>query len=204
MVRNTRTLGAVVVALVGMAMFPGSLRAQLSPDLQNAAHVGVGYMPNVPVTPLGFSVLAVSPKLFGGAGVQASVRFTTDSPGNSPFFMSGMTVADAEIGFGDLLFEEKSDWLAVNLALVYALSGELALYGGAGYAKEDRYREYFDESRTRGDFGFYWVEDPEASGTRVNVLGGLIFRLTRAVYFQIGAESAPRGGNVGIVIALPL
>jgi hypothetical protein len=103
-----------------------------------------------------------------------------------------------------MLFEERSDWSSFNLALVYAITGELLVYGGAGYSKEEHYREYFDDTQTRGDLGFYWVSDPENSGSRVNVLGGLFFRLARVVMFQAGLQSAPMSANAGVMLAFPI
>jgi hypothetical protein len=162
--------------------------------------VGIGYVASIPTTFLGFSALGVTPKLFGGAGLYADVKLTTSSPGDSPYYMPGVTVADAEVTYGDMLYEEKSDWLSIDMALVYALTDELAVYGGLGYTKKTHYRQYFDDSQTRGNFGFYWVSDPAASGNRINALGGAFLRITRFVVFQLGAASQPPGANVGIAL----
>lgn len=207
MVEKARKRVASSLVLASLLLCSAGLHAQarrpLVPDLRNAPHVGVGYLANIPNTALGFSVLGTTPKLFGGAGLHANVKLTTGSPGDSPHFLPAVSVEQAELDFGDQFFQDESDWLTINLALVYAINGSLAVYGGAGYAKEDRYREYFDDLETRGDNGFYWVSDPDGSGTRVNVLGGMFFRLAKAVFFQLGAETAPPGANAGVTFAFP-
>lgn len=196
-----------VLALWGLALPGASLQAQLEPPgqhLKNSAYLGVGYVTNVPNTYVGFNVLGITPKLFGGAGLYADVKFTTSSPGDDPFFLPGVSVDQAEITWGDQYFGEKSDWLSINLALVYTVTPELALYGGAGYSKETAYREYYDNSETRGNFGFYWIEDTQGSGDRINFLGGGFIRLARVLLFQVGAEAQPLGATIGLTLAFSL
>lgn len=198
---------AFFLVLWGLALPGAGLQGQLEPagpHLRSSAQIGVGYVVNVPNTYVGFNLLALTPKLFGGAGLYGDVKFTASSQGDDPYFLPGITVEQAEVTWGDELFEEKSDWLSINAALVYAVSPELALYGGAGYSRETAYRQYFDNSRSRGEFGFYWIKDPDASGNRVNVLGGGFIRLARALLFQVGAEAQPLGATLGLTLAFSL
>jgi hypothetical protein len=192
------------LALLGISLPGAALQAQaMGPavgDLKGTTYVGIGYVASVPTTFLGFSALVTTPQILGGAGLYADVKLTTGSPGDDPFFLSNVSVADAELTFGDQLFSDESDWVSVNLAMVYAITGEFALYGGAGYSKRDYYRQYYDDSLTRGDLGFYWVADPDNSGTRVNVLGGALLRVTRFALFQLGVESEPLGVDVGLML----
>jgi hypothetical protein len=197
----------LVLALWGLALPGAGLHAQLEPvgpHLRNSAYIGIGYVTNVPNTFVGFNLLGLTPKLLGGAGLYADVKFTTSSPGSQSSFLEGVSVEQAEITFGDQLFEQKSDWLSFNVALVYAVTPELALYGGAGYAKETAYKQYFDNSEIRGEFGFYWIEDPANSGNRVNVLGGGFIRLARFLLFQVGAEAQPLGATLGLTFTFAL
>ena len=187
------------LGLTGLLLSVGDLSGQ---HFRSGFQVGVGWVANVPTSYLGFSVMPVTPSLFGGAGLYADVKLTNDSPKNDVGFLSGVTVEDAELTFGDRLFSDHSDWVTVDLALVYAVAPELVLYGGAGYSKETHYREYFDEAEERGNFGFYWVADPADTGTRVNILGGAIMRLNRYVSFQVGGQTKPVGVNVGVVLTL--
>jgi hypothetical protein len=203
-VRTVRATIGWGVTLVSVSLPGPVLAAQGRPPmvggLRSFPHVGVGYVVSIPTTFLGFSVLGITPKLFGGAGVYADVKLTTSSPGDSPYYLPGVTVADAEVVYGDRLYLEESDWVSVNAAVVYAITDEFALYGGLGYSKETRYRQYYDATQTRGQLGFYWVADPAASGTRVNVLGGAFVRVTRLFLFQMGAEARPLGANLGVTV----
>lgn len=204
MAANGRAMPPWSLALLGISLPGMALQGQgTGPgvgDLRAATYVGIGYVASVPTTFLGFSALVTTPRVLGGAGVYADVKLTTGSPGEDPFFLPGVSVADAEVSFGDLLYHEESDWVSVNLALVYAVTGEFAVYGGGGYSKREHYRQYFDDSQTRGELGFYWVADPDNSGTRVNVLGGALLRVTRFALFQLGVESQPLGVDVGLML----
>jgi hypothetical protein len=205
-VTHVRALIALVLTLAGPSLPVTVLAAQAGrpvvAGLRSSPQLGLGYVANIPTTFLGFSALGLTPKLFGGAGLYADVKLTTSSPGDDPYYLPNVTVTDAEVTYGDMLYEEKSDWLTVNAAAVYAITQELAVYGGLGYAKKTHYRQYYDASQTRGNFGFYWISDPSASGTRVNALGGALMRITRHFVFQLGAESQPAGANVGVAITL--
>ena len=194
-----------LLVLLGLSLSSRPLVAQGTVNLRNSSRVGVGYVANIPNTFLGFSVLGLTDKLFGGAGLYVDFKTTTTDYRSDPDYLAGVTVEDAELAFADLLYNEESEWRSVDVALVYAVTPDLALYGGAGYTRERHFRQYFDDSfpPERGEFGFYWIDDPEASGNRVNLLGGVFFRLTRFALFQLGGELEPPGVTTGIVLTLP-
>ena len=200
---TTNSRASIIMVLLALATLtlPGrNARAQGIPDMRNSSRVGVGYAVNVPNTFVGLTAQGMTPKLFGGAGLYADVKFTPSSPSSDPYYRSDISVLQAENTFSDLRFREQSDWLSINAAFVYAVSSELAVYGGAGYTRERRYRMYFDDSQTRGEMGFYWISDSEASGNRVNLLGGALIRAGRSVIFQMGVESQPKGVTIGIML----
>ncbi len=201
------TYARVVVVSVGVLLAPWSAgRAQTLygvPQLRNSGYLGVGYVASIPEAFVGFTVLGLTPRVLGGTGLYADVKFTPKAP-RDPYFDPSITVDQAQNQFNDFLVEQRSTWLTVNLALVYAATPELGLYGGAGYSRERHYREYFDNSQTRGFDGFYWVADPASSGNRVNALGGILLRAGRNVLFQVGGEAQPRGADVGVMLVLPL
>lgn len=191
---------------MSVALPPATLGAQGMPRLsgphfKNRPILGVGYVANIPATFLGFSALATTPGILGGAGLYAAVKFTSGSPKNTPEFVSTISPSDAELTYGDLNYAADADWFGVDLAVVYAVAPEMALYGGAGYAKRTGYKQYYDDSATRGLEGFYWVADPDHSGNRLNVLGGMLMRVSRFLLFQVGAESQPVGVSVGVTVA---
>ena len=172
-------------------------------DLRNSSTLGFGYVVSVPNMYVGFAALGLSPKFFGGAGLYGDVKFTHDSPGGLPEYRAGISREQAELEYGDHLFEERSAWVAVNLALAYAITREFGLYAGGGYARERHYRLYFDESQSRGLEGFYWIPDDAASGNRVNALAGMLIRAGPHLVFQAGGETRPVGITVGVMLTLP-
>jgi len=193
-----------LLTLTSLSLANRPAMAQGQANLRNSSMLGVGYVANIPNTFLGFSAIGLTPKLFGGAGLYADFKTSTRDLRSDPYYYADVTITQAELEFGDMLFDETSDWLSFNVALVYAVTYDLALYGGAGYTRERHYRRYYDDLGVRGDYGFYWISDQEASGDRVNVLGGVMFRLTRLVMFQFGGETAPTGATMGVIIAFPL
>jgi hypothetical protein len=205
---TARAFATTLSALAATTVTAGALAAQLVPTtgrhLQNSARVGVGYVVSVPNMFVGFSVLGLTPEILGGVGVYADVKASTSSPGSDPYLLDDVTTEQAELTFGDFRFQEESSYLSVNLALLWAFRPELGVYGGAGYTREDRYHEYYDNSETRGNFGFYWVSDPDGSGNRVNLLGGVFFRFGNRVLFQVGLENQPLGVTAGALLTFPL
>jgi len=174
------------------------------PDLRNTTYLGIGYVANLPNTFAGASLLAISPKVLGGAGVYADVKLSTSSLSNDPYYMANVTPNQALLQFGDNLFEDQKTYVTVDLALVYSVTPEFALYGGAGYGHRTQYQHYYDDSEVRGDFGWYWVRNAEESGARINLMGGGFFRLGSWVAFQGGVESQPVGATVGMMLTLPV
>ena len=203
-----RRCARILVSLVaGTLLLPlAELQGQRRgvPDLRNASYLGLGYVGNIPDAMVGGAILALTPKVFGGAGLYADVKFSPTTPARAEEYDSTITVDQADNQYADLLVVEESAWVTVNLALVYAVTAELALYAGAGYARENHYRQYFDDAQIRGLEGFYWIRDPAASGGRVNALGGVLLRAGRHVAFQMGLEAQPRGADVGVMITFPL
>jgi hypothetical protein len=175
---------------------------QLAAHFRSGPQLGVGWVANVPTSYVGFSVMALTPAVLGGGGFYADIKVTSSSPESQAGFLPDVTPQGAELTFGDLLFTDESEWLTIDLAAVYAVTAEFALYAGAGYSDQKHYRQYYDESETRGEFGFYWVSDPEETGTRVNLLGGAIMRVNRLAAFQAGGQTQPAGVNVGVVLTL--
>ena len=201
-----KCVGMMVFLIGGVFLLRGApLQAQrFVTDLRNAPHIGIGYVANIPDAFAGGALMFITPKVLGGAGLYADVKFSPSSPGRVAEYLPTITVDQAENVYGDRLFLQQSAWFTANLAVVYAVTRELALYAGAGYSREHHYREYFDNSETRGLDGFYWVHDPAASGNRINALGGVLLRAGRYVVFQSGVGARPAGVDAGVMFTLPL
>lgn len=194
--------GVVTVPVNDLAAQRFGAQQRVGEHFKSGFQVGVGWVANVPTSYLGFSLMTIAPSILGGAGLYADVKLTTDSPKNAVGYVPGLSVLDAEVTFADRLFGTDNDWFTIDLALVYAVAPELVLYAGTGYSDRGHYREYFDETETRGNFGFYWIDDPSRSGARVNLLGGVIMRLNQYIAFQGGGQTQPAGANVGVVLRL--
>jgi hypothetical protein len=195
-------VGSVALTLPFEPLVAQGRSRAFEPHFKNAGQIGIGWVANVPTSYLGFSALGTTPSILGGLGLYADVKLTTGSPGSEPAFLPDVTPQEAELTFGDQLFRDESDWFTVDLALIYAITPEFALYGGAGYSEETHFRQYFDESETRGEFGFYWVGDADRTGSRTNVLGGAMMRVTRFTVFQAGGQTNPSGVTVGLILTL--
>lgn len=199
-----RCLLALSMLLVTTSVLSAQRGGLMTDHLHNSTTLGLGYVMSVPNAFVGFSALGISPSILGGAGLYADVKFTHDSPGREAEFRDNIDWQDSEFTYGDRLFEERSAWVMVDLALAYAVTRELVLYAGAGYARERHYRNYFDDSLTRGIEGFYWVLEEEESGERVNIIAGMLIRGAPHFLIQVGADGRPRGAGVGIMLTLPL
>ncbi|UCC84105.1 MAG: hypothetical protein JSW46_04015 [Gemmatimonadota bacterium] len=171
-------------------------------DFEIVPHWAVGYVVNAPTQLVGFGGVTFGPHL-AGWGVYVDAKFTLDSPKGESNFDPSLTPEEVENLWGDLVFEERSIWTTVNIALVRVVSDGVALYAGGGYSHEDAYIRYFDETGERGEFGWYWVKDDNASGDRVNLMVGAWLRLLPRMMVQFGGETNPPGATVGLTIVLP-
>jgi hypothetical protein len=198
----------IAARLAAAALFvPGAaLQAQrpIVPNLKHASYLGIGYVASVPEAFAGGALLLLTPKVLGGAGLYADVKFSPSSPARAFEYDPTITVDQADNQFADQLYLEQSAWLTVDLAFVYAVTPELGLYAGGGYSREHHYRQYFDATETRGLAGFYWIGDPAASGDRINALGGVLLRVGRYLAFQMGVGARPPGADVGVMLTLPM
>lgn len=194
------------LALVFVVGFASTLQAQTGLPRPRgfglAPQWSAGYVINAPSQMLGFSTMFMGPPL-GRWGVYLDAKFTMESPTDEPGYDPAETVGQAEQR-GDDLFSSESVWQTFNVGAVRAMTPSLALYAGLGYSRESAYREYFNPARDRGEFGFYWVDDDDGSGSRINVFGGVWLHVVGNLMFQVGAESAPRGFTVGAAYILPL
>jgi hypothetical protein len=141
--------------------------------------------------------------VLGGLGVYVDGKLDTSPPSDHPGFESDLTAQQVDDEIGDEFQGDESSWRSFNVALVRPVTPSLMVYAGAGYARESAYRQYYDESLTRGQGGLYWVESPAEDESTVNVLVGMFLRMTSHINAQFGVENAPRGVTVGLSLVLP-
>jgi hypothetical protein len=183
------------------AQVPRTSTAAPAADLRETAYIGVGYVANAPNLFIGGS-LSVVPRP-GLPGLYLDLKTTYDPPSSHPYYLPDITVEQAE-AFGDVLFRTGESWTSVNVALVWPVHGEMAVYGGGGLTRESAFREYQDLEEERGRSGYYWIDDRAASGDYLNLLGGIFFQAGRRLLFQFGAELRPPGATVGATYLFPI
>jgi hypothetical protein len=199
-----RRRAAAALALALAALLPaGQAQAQRRDAGQGAGtQFRIGYVANVPNMFLGGSI-SIFPGALPGWGLYADVKLDVESPADDEGFIDSLTVEDVENDLGDAVFGQDGSWNSVNVAVVRAISPELAVYVGGGAGMRKEYRQYFDNETELGISGLYWVEDAEVSGTYLNGMAGVMLRLTSVVTAQFGAETSPPGFTVGLQLTLP-
>lgn len=205
---RNRNVGVFLPALVvGAILFcAGAAHAQQpgsapEPNFSNSTLLGIGYSANAPELLWGGSVHLLRP---AGFGFFVDAKISGGSPSSRSNFMSDWTIEQALNEFGDSYFGHEDHWLVVNAGLTRVITPSLALYAGAGYGRRRAFQEFSDPTFSRGEFGYYWVEDERFTSDQLNVLGGILLRGGRRITFQFGAEAQPKGMTVGIHYALPL
>ena len=182
-----------IAALAVLLLAPGVVAAQSS----GPAVFGIGYAANAPDLMVGAAVWGLIPGL-DGWGLYADAKLDPDDPSADDFFVAGLTPGEIDTQYpDDEEFAQEDRWRSFNVAVVRVVTPELMLYGGGGYAARDAYRQYLDPERSRGNFGFYWVEDADASTTELNLMVGALLRVSSRLRLQFGGETAPRGFTVG-------
>ena len=191
--------GALHILAV-MTAFPAPASAQLSAnsatDWRSVPHFGIGYMGGAPHAILGGTAYIVRPWL-GGFGLLVDFHISHQSWEGDEEFTNAITRDEAR-AFGDTETRTNEHWAVFNVGVIRPLTRDFALFGGAGIGRAKQYREYFDGSGTRGVGGHYRINDEDASGNHINVVGGGLFRFGEHLNFHFGAERAPAGFLVGV------
>jgi hypothetical protein len=195
--RNRFSATHISVLLTGLLLLPGEALAQADP------RIGIGFVGNFVEQPVGVSVHALTSWL-GGIGLYLDGKVSASSPRDRDNFNPDMTAGEVENQVGDQFFSDDRVYRSLNSAVLVPITPELMMYAGAGITWRETYVEYHDPNLERGNGGFYWVADPEADTSGLNVLAGGIFRIGSRVGLHLGIEGAPRGATVGASYAVPL
>ena len=190
----TGLLAALLLAFAGTA----------SAAAQNVTRTrfGFGYVAQAPELMAGGAAYVIFP-VAGGIGLYADAKFDASNPTRKSNYLADLTAQQVEDQFGDRFLYSTASWRSFDLAVMRPLRPSLTIYAGAGYARKREYKEYLDDTGTRGLAGHYWVEDTAARASTVNLMGGFFFRMSRFLNAQFGVESAPGGVTVGLSLALP-
>jgi hypothetical protein len=194
-----KTLSTVAGAALALLLLGGNAEAQGAPT---PGLLGFGYVSNAPDMLVGATLWTVIPGLQGW-GLYLDAKMDPEDPVGDGFLYGGLTAVEAEQQWpNDLKYISNSRWRGFNVAITKALTDEMVLYLGGGYAEETVYKQYKDSQENRGILGWYWVEDPDASRTGVNVLVGGFLRIAKSVRIQFGGETRPAGFTVGLSYVL--
>lgn len=164
--------------------------------------LGVGYVADAPQILAGVAVWGLIPGL-RGFGLYLDAKLDLSNPSDRPEYEPGLTATQVQDSLGHEEFESEDSWNTFNVAVLHPITSEMIGYVGAGYARRTRYREYLDPDFGLGNYGYYWVDDPAGSGHSVNVLAGLLLRISRRFRVQFGAETKPAGFTFGVSAIYP-
>lgn len=191
------------VALLLAVSGPPAL-GQSTPQPLTGVQFGIGYVANAPEAMAGASGYVVLP-WWRGLGLYVDAKLDVSGPTGERGYAPDITVA--QILGGDYkkeFIKGEDSWRSVNAAILHPVNSFLGLYGGAGVARKTSFELYqVDPDSGVGEGGVVWAEDPEAEEVRVNLMAGLITRLTPEVSSHFGFETQPRGLTVGISFRLP-
>lgn len=192
---------AIVGAFAAAVSLPGA--TAISAQVVDAPQFGIGYVANAPDQMAGGSAYVILP-VAGGLGLYADAKFDIDSPSKDIAFRSDLTGAEvrsSEEFTGARFLKQEFSYRSVNVALVRPLNTGVTLYAGGGMVWGENYKLY---EQIVGELGYaLWVVDPEFDETDVNLMGGLILRISSVLSTQIGYETRPNGVTAGVSLRLP-
>lgn len=192
-------LSSFLLALAGQPAL-----GQTGPQPLDGVQFGVGYVANAPQAMAGVSGYVIVPR-WGGIGLYVDAKIDVTGPSKERGYDPQVTVAQIQGGqFGEELIKSEGSWRSANAAVLHPITPFLALYGGGGVAQKRHFRLYqVNRNSGVGVGGVVWAEDPQAEETRVNIMAGMVMRLTARVSSHFGVETQPRGLTVGASLRLP-
>ncbi len=207
---STRALSLGVVSLAWMALGAGPMEGQNNPGPLLGPQFGVGFVGNAPDAMVGGGGYVLLPELgpiTGGIGLYVDFKWNLDDPASDREYVEGLTPAeflnDPDRVSADFRRTEPS-WWSINAAVVRPLTPFLLGYAGGGLARKTEYDLYnVSPNDPAGVGGLVLVKNPDGEETRLNLMAGIIMRLTASVSTHFGFETQPRGLTIGASLRLP-
>lgn len=194
--------GTLACALSTTLAAPLAAQGQAPPTLQHAQY-GIGYTGNLPDLQVGGSAYVLLPR-WGGIGFYVDVKGGVGGPSTERGYDGSVTAARIENDLGGIFVKEEASWWSVNAALMRPLSPYFTVYLGGGLAHESTYRLYnVDRDLNVGVGGVVWARDTRGDQYRLNLMLGMITRLTSRVSAHFGYETEPDGITAGLSLRLP-
>lgn len=179
---------------------PSSIEAQYPDRVQ----FGAGYVGNAPDVLGGGMAYAIFPVL-GGLGVYVDAKFDIDSPEDQLAFNPAITRSDVlndPAYQGAQFLSTETSSRSFNVAVVRPLRPTLFLYAGGGITQQSSYYLYSVPEQGNIDRALL-VADPTEDEDKVNLMAGLILRISSVLSSQFGFESEPNGVTIGLSLRLP-
>ena len=195
------TLPLCLTALILAAAAPAA--GQQDPEALSRTQFGVGFVGNAPDALLGGGAYVILPR-WGGIGLYVDAKFDYSNPTGERGWDASVTSAEVANDVGGDFIKREESWQSFNVALVRPLSPTISAYAGAGVARGKAYDLF--EVGLASDVGFggvVWAEDPPSEETKVNILFGVITRISSRISAHFGYDTQPSGITVGLTLRLP-
>jgi hypothetical protein len=185
-----------------LAFSPLHVLAQSAPPALDRVQFGIGYIGNAPEEMAGGGAYVLLPRA-GGIGIYVDAKFDIENRSSDRGFEPDLTASQIEGELGGKFVKKEGSWWSANAAFIRPVTPYMMAYGGAGIAHRTLYRLYDEAGTEVGQGGVVWAEDPEAEENRVNLMAGIMLRLTSRVTTHFGFETQPRGVTVGATLRIP-
>ena len=207
---SVASLSICVVATLALAAFgAGTASAQQvapeqrGPQPLSTTQYGIGYVANAPDLMVGGGAYVLSPR-WGGVGLYVDAKFAVADPTSDRGFDASVTSKQVANMVGGKFLGSESSWKSFNVAVMRPLTSSLVAYAGGGVAQMTQYDLYnIDPQSPVGVSGVVWAENPDAAETRVNLMVGVLMRLTGRISAHFGYETQPDGVTVGASLRIP-
>jgi hypothetical protein len=110
-----------------------------------------------------------------------------------------MSFNEAENIFQDNLVAKKEGWTSVDLGVTGLANRHMAFYGGIGFKWFWNAKQYYDESQTLGNQGYYWIHE---NGDKRYLNAGWLFIVAQRICLDIGFDTKPFRFNLGAGFSL--
>lgn len=191
------------ICCLSLAFASPPVQGQGAPQPLARAQFGIGYVANAPEAMAGASGYVILPR-WGGVGLYLDAKFDVSNPTGDRGYDPNVTADQILNEEGGDFIQREGSWWSANAALLRPVTNFMIVYGGAGMARKTIFELYEVELDSGvGVGGVVWAENPGREETRVNLMAGIIMRLSGRVSTHFGFETQPRGLTVGASLRLP-
>jgi hypothetical protein len=155
---------------------------------------GLFYTPNFPKQVIGITGFDM---LTTGLGIGFGVRQSV-GPSTSRNFYDNISRYEAETIYRDRNTQNVTEFFTGYVFIMLRLANHAIIYLGPGWSKTTSRMQFMDNSHTLSSDGLYWIEDTQASSTRISGSGGLVLSISSRFAMMVGYESRPSGVTLGI------